>query len=77
MGITILATRSSTIFWNSSRITVMVLALVHTAARPMRTENTSADMTGMIWGMARPKTSAGSSFSSAACLAVFIIGMRT
>ena len=62
-GMTTFFTTLRTMFWNSWSTAVMVPALVHTAAKPMRTENTRALMTGMIWGMSSWKATPGSSFN--------------
>ena len=63
IGIKILDTMESTIFWNSSNIPVINFALFHAAASPIIIENTSALITGMICGIESSNTISGSSFS--------------
>lgn len=66
IGIMILETIASTIFWNSSRIFEINSAFVQAAASPIIIENTSALITGIICGIDNSKTAAGSSFNPSA-----------
>ncbi len=66
MGITTRETTASTTRWNSSSTWVMTLARVHVAARPTRTEKTSADITDMTGAMSRLNSSSGASLSPSA-----------
>ena len=62
IGIMILETIASTIFWNSSRIFEINSAFVHAAASPIIIENTSALITGMICGIESSKITSGRVF---------------
>jgi len=63
IGIMILETIASTIFWNSSRIFEINSAFVQAAASPIIIENTRALITGIICGIDNSKTALGSSFN--------------
>ena len=75
MGMMTFFTMSSTMFWNSCSTAVMVFAFVHTAARPSSTENTNADMTGMICGMSSWNATAGSSRRPSGSVTMLRLGM--
>ena len=62
IGIMIFDTIASTIFWNSSKIVMIVFDFVQIAASPIKIENASALMTFIICGIVSPKTSSGNSF---------------
>ena len=75
IGMMMRLTMSSTMPWNSSSTAVMAFAFVQDAAMPSSTENTSADMTGMIWGISSWKATGGSSFRPSESVTMFMLGM--
>ena len=76
MGMMILLTMSSTMFWNSPRKSQVSLLLVQVAARPTRTLSTRALMTLMIWGMFSSNTTPGRVRRPATSVSMDRCGMR-
>ena len=77
MGMTTRVTTASTTFWNSSSTWVMALARVHVAARPTRTEKTSADITLIMGSISRLNSTVGSSRRLSAADWMDSAGIRT
>ena len=77
MGMMIRVTTSSTICWNSSSRRMMVPAWVQVAARPMSTENTRAEITGMMGEISSWNSSSGAVRSPSAEDWMDMPGMRT
>ena len=76
MGMMILPTMSSTMFWNSARKSQVSLLLVQVAAKPTRTLSTRALMTLMIWGMFSSNTTPGRVRRPATSVSMDRCGMR-